>query len=261
MKKQLIRTASRMAISAIALSIGAKSLNMGLEAALMRLTDNSSRYEEVQKQKRPSPERYAEYPNPVYAKDDNFASDSETMVLARAICGEGRGELDNAGYINGILDSIFTRAKKRGVSIKDVLLETRLNKNGRIVYHYTTFDPRDVNYRKIKDPINNGDAETLAERIEIWKRCYDIARKAIEDKNNGKLPLKEITNYMVVRGNPFNHRTKREAKKYGIPSWAYEMENGRFILDKSGKRIPRKPVDIVFIEKDKHAYFYNFRNF
>jgi len=71
--------------------------------------------------------------------------------------------------------------------------------------------------------------------------------------------LPEVTNYFVGK-NPQKYKTKKQAEKMKIPSWAFKMENGKFIL-KQGKRIPVKPTYIVKIDENKSAYFYNFEYF
>jgi len=176
-------------------------------------------------------------------------TNQEIELFAQAIYGEARGELDNPKYLRGVMGSIITRAKKSGKSINEVILEKRKDEKKGETHHYTCFDPNDVNYEKIKNLSNSKDNK-------IWDMCYSIAEKAL----NNKLELPKATNYFVGK-NPEKYKTKKQADKMKIPSWAYKMENGKFVLDKNKKRIPIKPIEIVKIDENKSAYFYNFKYF
>jgi hypothetical protein len=210
---------------------------------------------------------YEEYPDPEYNQDDNFSQDSETMLLARLIYGESRGQIElNPDYVYGSIRTVITRAEKRGKPIRDFILQRRkkrIKKDGKEkvidVYAYTCFDPDDTNYEKLKDPLNKGDSPTEEERKEIWEKCYRLAEKALKGDLEGRADLREVTNYFVG-GDPRENRTRKEAAKNRIPSWAYKMKNGRFILE-DGKRVPREPEAIVDLEGGRNAYFYNFEYF
>lgn len=170
----------------------------------------------------------------------------ETELFAQAIYGEARGQLNIPEYLRGVIGSIVTRAKRKGRSINEIILEKRVNEKKGETHQYTCFDPNDVNYKKIKNLQKN----------EIWNRCYSLAEKAL----NNKLDLPEVTNYFVGK-NPQKYRTKKQAEKMKIPSWAFLMKDGIFVLGKDKKRIPVKPVYVVKINRNKHAYFYNFKYF
>jgi len=200
------------------------------------------------------------YPNPEYTQNDNFSSDTEIMILARTLYGEARGQIDNEDYVYGIARTITNRADKTGKTLKDIILKSR-EKNGKTIYHYTCFDPKDPNYSKIKDPLNAGDGENTSEREKNWRRVYDIAKKVINGDLGSDLMLEEATNYFVSRGNPIKHKTRKEAQKMGIPGWAFHMENGKFVLDEHRRRIPINPLAVVDINSEKKAYFYSFKNF
>ncbi|MBU4069373.1 MAG: hypothetical protein KJ646_00150 [Nanoarchaeota archaeon] len=176
-------------------------------------------------------------------------ANSEIELLAKAIYGEARGELDNLKYLKGVIGSIKTRAKKTGKSIREIILEKRVNEKKGKTHHYTCFDPTNVNYKKIKELSNT-------QENEIWDKCYLLAEKAL----NNELDLPKVTNYFVGK-NPQKHKTKKQAEKMKIPSWAFKMENGNFVLDENKKRIPVKPTYIVKIDENKSAYFYNFKYF
>ena len=199
------------------------------------------------------------YPNPKYTSDDNFAGDSETMLFARAIYGEARKQIVTApAYVVGVAESIATRAQKKGKSVKETVLNTRKNDKGVDVYAYTCFNPKDVNYKKIRDPLGNKEApEEVLKKA--WGRCYEIADQALKTK----CPIQElegVTNYYVGK-KAEEGDSKKDAQRKQIPSWAYEMENGKFILDKQGKRIPRKPTAVIPIPGIGDAFFYRFENF
>lgn len=199
------------------------------------------------------------YPNPNYEKDDNFISDTDTLLLARAIYGESRGQLDNEKYVWGVAETIKSRLKTTR-SLRDVLLQTRIKENKKdsltskmdTVYHYTCFDPDDPNYSEIKNP---------DPRDSSWKNCYNLARKILQGDHNPDSGLEGVTNYFVGE-DPKKHLSGKKAKRKGIPSWAYKMDHeGKFELDKTGKRIPIEPTAIVSLNDGKKAYFYSFKYF
>ena len=181
-------------------------------------------------------------------KEEKKILNPEIELFAQAIYGEARGELHLPRYFKGVIGSILTRAKRTGKSVREIILEKRKNENKENIYAYECFHPNNVNYAKIKNLSNSWENK-------IWDKCYSLAEKAI----NNELNLPEVTNYFVGK-NPQKYKTKKQAEKMKIPSWAFKMENGKFIL-KQGKRIPVKPTYIVKIDENKSAYFYNFEYF
>lgn len=185
----------------------------------------------------------------VVEKDFDFVSDSDTTLLAKAIYGESRGELKNEQYLFGVAETIQTRLNKSRKSLREIILQTRVNSRGDTTYAYSCFSPRDVNYNKLRNP-----------EKENWDKCYNLARKIISGEFKCPPNLKGVTNYFVG-GNPNENQTRQGAIKNNIPSWAYEMDtSGKFILDSEGNRIPIKPLAIVPVGK-KNAYFYKFKCF
>ena len=201
--------------------------------------------EEANVQAKPQ-EKVKEYPNPKTDETD-FASDSDVILLARAIYGEARGQIEkNPDYVYGSTRSIITRANRKGVRIRDIMLKNKA---------YSCFNPDDANYQKLRDPLNKGDGKTPEERIESWEKCYDLAENALSGSLQGRADLRDVTNYFVG-GDPRTYRTKKEAKEHGIPSWAYKMKDNKFVLDKDGKRIPREYKKVEMGKRG--AYFYDF---
>ena len=220
---------------------------------VVKRAENPASLEAIADKETVSASETVQYPEFRYESDDNFAKDSEELVFARAIYGEARGQLEtNPEYVEWVANTIKTRARKKGKSIKEIVTASRPKKfkKGFVdVFRYTCFDPRDRNYNDIKNP--------SAAEIPAMEKCYDIATELI----SGEVNLPEATNYFVG-GDPFKVRTKRKAMRAGIPSWAYKMdEKGNFILDKNRKRIPREPVKVVKISKNRSAYFYDFEYF
>jgi len=184
------------------------------------------------------------YPNPKYDKDDNFASDTEEMTFARGVYGEGRGELSNEDYIYGYAQTVKNRASIKNKNVKEILLENKLkkvkDKNGKEkeirVWQYSCFSPRDVNYKKLKDPIKFSGED-------IWRKCYDFSRKMLDKdckpKNEVQEKLRTATNYWVDIASP--------------PSWAYK--------DNDRKKGLREPLAVVSVNKGENkAYFYSFKH-
>jgi hypothetical protein len=196
------------------------------------------------------------YPDPHYTGNDMFARDGEQMILARTLYGEARGELSNHDYVYGVARSIINRARKMNRTIKETVLDSNAKKtrNGEIeVYAYSCFDPKQKVLGKLKDPTAN-DSKS------VWKKCYEIAGEAMQGKLKGKEMLDDVTNYYVGHEAAQN-RTKQKAEQNGIPSWAFKMKNGRFVLDSQKMRVPRKPAAEVDLSKGKRAYFYSFDYF
>ena len=198
-------------------------------------------------------------PNPKYARDDNFAGDTEQMILARTIFGESRREVySSPDYVYGSARSIITRANRTGKSIKDTVL-----KNNKITWQYTCFNPNDVNYLKLKDPLNCGEAEPAALQ-KAWGECYRLAGQALEGKLQGREDLTNVTNYFVGFWQPLpgKYESSKAAKAKGIPYWTWERDKkGNLLKDKEGYLIPINPVAQVNLGKAGTAFFYNFKNF
>ncbi|MGV8152250.1 MAG: LysM peptidoglycan-binding domain-containing protein [Candidatus Nanoarchaeia archaeon] len=194
------------------------------------------------------------FPNPKYDKDDNFASDSQENVIARAYFGEARGEIENNNldYLFGVGRSIVNRAKKWKTTPKEVALKnnwvTYKDKKGNEkkvqVFHYSCFSSKDNNYNLLKDPLkintkdNWDDKQELEEKSKIWQNCYNLALQTL-DKNQA--PKNEIQNKLLNATNYWVDSVK-------APSWAY--------LDKSKKQL-REPLAVIPVMNGKYkAYFY-----
>jgi hypothetical protein len=197
------------------------------------------------------------YPNPLYTAKDNFAQDSDTMLLARAIYGEGRREVKKyPDYIKGVMASIFERAEDRGSSLREEILRTGKNEKGVTVHAYTCFSPADKNYDNIRNP------DTKSWEKEAWEACYDLAKATLANKDAEGNPITpdgfdEVIGYYV--GRKAGYDKKAVAKRRGIPSWAYKMNNeGYFILSGSKTRIPRKPAKEIPVG-NQTAFFYTFK--
>ncbi len=215
------------------------------------------------------------YPNPYYGKNDNFASDTDALLLARAIYGESRGQLEGNDtlYLHMVAETIINRKNRSGKSLKNVLLgkgektvkrkkivdgEKIVQDDTIQVYYYTCFDPSDPNYRKLKNPLNNGEGDE-SKRKQIWEKCYDIARDVLTHNHKNAPVVRGSTNY-YVGGDPTVFKTKRWAELMGIPAWAFLMHGKDFILDKQGNRIPRVPLAEINLSNGKTARSYNFGN-
>jgi len=195
-------------------------------------------------------------------EDKNISyTERDVDALARTIVGEAVGELDNRDYLNGFIESVITRAEKKGKSVADIVYEVRTRKvktkNGEKeikTWMYSCFDPREGIIQKVNDPVKYVGQER-------WNKCLEIARKALSSGVEIDNALDGATNYFVSKGDPRINRTKEEAKKYGIPSWAYQKDDdGNFALDKESKRVPVTPLKVVPV-KTGNSYFYRFNNF
>ena len=234
-------------------SIGCSEVNNTETKEITKITLSPPDHTIVVKGKKPQ----IDYP-------EAFKSKDETLLFAQAIYGEARGELHNEKYLYGIAESIRQRAKKSNQSIKQVLLKKRPkivqrpSGEGTIqVYQYTCFDPLSPNYKYTSKP-DPSDS--------VWQRCYNIAKAELIQKSPPYPELEGVTNYFVSQGDPRTHKTKGEAIKKGIPSWAYETtKTGQFILEKNEEgqqvRIPKTPSAIVGIDNKKTAYFYSFNDY
>ena len=181
----------------------------------------------------------------------------DTLYLAAAILGEASGETNNPQYIQGVISSIFNRAKDEG-SIKRAILGKTIQPNGEVVYHYTPFDPRDPNYPRVMRFLNS---ETARKRDPTWKQCYSLAINALNGTLKIEHPLSSATHFFVGGYNPQQYLKGSDARRKGFPSFAYEMgDSGKFVLDANKNRIPLKPVGVVPVSNGKKAFFYNLGN-
>jgi len=202
-------------------------------------------------------------PNSKYVRDDNFAGDTEQMILARALFGESRKQVDKyPDYVYGSARSIITRANRTGKSIKDTVLKNGKNSKGIDVWQYTCFNPNDVNYLKLKDPLNCGEAEPAVLQ-KAWGECYRLAGQALEGNLKGREDLTNVTNYYVGKpALPGKYESSKAAKAKGIPYWAWGRDKkGNLLKDKEGYLVPINPVAQVNLGKAGTAFFYNFKNF
>ncbi|MBU0959046.1 MAG: cell wall hydrolase [Nanoarchaeota archaeon] len=178
----------------------------------------------------------------------------DTLILAQAIYGEARGELDNDTYIGGVVSTIVNRAKT-GLGIRRTLLEKTIHPD-KVVYHYSCFDPSDPNYRVISSlhPPRNPNQEN------IWNRCYLTAKQVLEGRLEVDTSLANATHFFVGH-DPRKNTTKNQASRRGIPGWAYEMtKDGKFILDENKERVPKTPLLVVDLKENRKAFFYSLNN-
>jgi len=196
-------------------------------------------------------------PNP-YTADNSFTADTEQMILARALFGESRKQIEQyPDYAYGSARTVINRARRSGKSIKETVL-----KNNKITWQYTCFNPNDVNYLKLKDPLNCSEAEPAVLQ-KAWGECYRLAGQALEGNLKGREDLKNVTNYYV--GKPALHgkyESSKAAKAKGIPYWVWGRDKkGNLLKDKEGYLVPINPVAQVNLGKAGTAFFYNFKNF
>jgi len=205
-------------------------------------------------------EKKADYPEP-YTEDNNFTDDSEQMILARAIFGEGRREIEKyPDYLYGSARTIITRAQRAGTSVKEQVLFKRENSKGIKVWAYSCFNPKDPGFSKLKNPTKcrEGNQENMRK---VWEKCYELAGMALRGELKGREDLNDVTNYYV--GKPAEtgkYKTLAEIRKAKIPSWAFEMKNSAFERDREGYFIPRKPKAVV-PSRYGNAHFYSFKHF
>lgn len=190
-----------------------------------------------------------------YSTKGDFASEDIRVLFARAIAGEASREiqvLKNEGdkrYVQVVSYTILNRANIKEQPIRDSILFV----SSRGTYSYSSFSPKDPNFEKIVDPVRYLGQDS-------WKNCINMSVGALSNKSPNDETLRKVTNYFVTRGNPQIHRTKTEAEKYGIPSWAYEMKDGNFVL-KNGKRVARIPLEEMKLSNGKTAFAYSFKEF
>lgn len=246
-------------------------IGMGLAAGLIMLSlgcqDKGAEKQTLEQQvlstdlPAKSQNKLENYPDPTYTKPDEFASDTQRMTLARAIFGEGVGELKNTDYIYGIVRAILNRAESKGKTVKETLLKNRTisTEHGtKTIYQFSCFDPNEGILDKLRNPLKY-------ESEENWRKCYELAELALNGRLDGNPKLDKATNYFVGY-DPSKYRKPAEAKRKKIPSWAYESNNGKIVLDKNGERLPREPlaaVPVRLTEKNPEimAYFYSLEHF
>lgn len=96
----------------------------------------------------------------------DFYDDPEEILLARLIFGEARGQPQEAKI--WIAWSVINRieAKAWPNTLYEVILQPA---------QYDPFKPNDPNYPKIIDPLKEADSQT----VQAWRKCYGIARIAV----------------------------------------------------------------------------------
>ncbi len=200
-------------------------------------------------------------PNP-YTIDNNFTADSEQMILARALYGESRKQIEKyPDYVYGSARTMVKRAKETGKSIKEIVLA-----NDKTTWQYSCFNPNDTNFKRLQDPLalKEKNPEAKPEVLQkAWTTCYNLAGCALQGNLQGREDLVNVTNYYVGKpALPKKFKLSKLAKAQGIPSWAFEMnEKGVFARDNKGYLIPRKPVAEVNVGEFGTAFFYNFKYF
>jgi len=206
-------------------------------------------------------ERGYNLPNP-YTRDNTFGHDSEQMILARALYGESRKQIETSpDYVYGAARTIINRADRSGKSIKKVIL-----KNNGVTWQYSCFNPKDPNFKRLQDPLGWRDAKPEAESEVLkkaWAGCYVLAGRALKGDLQGREDLKDVTNYYVGKS-ALSQKFKllRGAKARGIPSWAYQKDKkGKFKRNGKGYLVPRKPAGEVDVGKFGTAYFFRLKNF
>ena len=189
-----------------------------------------------------------------HAHCKDFECDDDITLLARAIYGEFRNSLKTE-CPKILISSILTRAERKKQTLRETILFERENSNGVYVKHYTCFNEWDLNYPLVANPLGE-DKLKQKMREKIWEECYEMAREVIEENN---FPKETYTNYFVSKGDPEKIKTRELAESYGIPSWAYQMKDGHFILEQ-GQRIPTPPKEIIKLDNGWKVFCYDFGN-
>ncbi len=100
----------------------------------------------------------------IYIPFDNFANDSDEVLLARLLYGEARGASREVKY--AIANVVLNRAERPcwwGRNLREVILAPR---------QFSCFNPDDVNRHKLADPLRY-------ERREVWQECYAVAHEVL----------------------------------------------------------------------------------
>lgn len=208
--------------------------------------------EPIKPKKLQIPKQYfGNYPNFKYEEnDEDFENDDDTLLLARALYGEARREINtNPEYVYMVLASIQNRMEQ-GKTLREVLLEKTPNlAKNTIAYHYSEFAPNNPMYSKIRNPKD----------IPNFQKTYALARFFLYGEYKNPFPkVNEIIKFFVSVGNPEEHRTRKEANKYKIPGWAYEKKEDKKTFKLNGKeRIPIEPDVKIPIDENLTAYGYS----
>lgn len=110
-------------------------------------------------------------PREIYVSplSEDFASDSDEVLLARLLYGEARGASREVKY--AIANVVLNRAERPcwwGSSVREVILAPR---------QFSCFNLDDVNRRKLLDPLRY-------DRQEVWQECRDVAREALSQRHD-----------------------------------------------------------------------------
>ena len=97
--------------------------------------------------------------------DENFIDDSEQMILARVILGEGENQSKEArtGIGFTVLNRIKKHKKQWGYNVHEVILKES---------QYDSFWNKNTK-DKVRDPLNNNVS------ISVWNKCYAVAEAVL----------------------------------------------------------------------------------
>jgi N-acetylmuramoyl-L-alanine amidase len=131
-------------------------------------------------------------------KTNDFSTDSDTVLLARLLFGETRGELKTDGV--AVAYTAISRARDDDPSNGNTLREAILAD-----YQYSTFNKNDPNYEKVKNP----------EKYDVtsWNECLNLAQGILSGKYSD--PTNGATNYYLLEGMSKDRNGNRKE-----PSWA-----------------------------------------
>ncbi|MEM4625183.1 MAG: cell wall hydrolase [Candidatus Pacearchaeota archaeon] len=135
---------------------------------------------------------------------------SETLLLAKCIYAESRGNYKNPSFLRACGESVITRADKKSKSIKEIICEPN---------QYSFF--KDHNKKYFENPLWNVERAPLDRKA--WEECYRVAEELIRDyetqKITGVKKITEITHY---------HDSKSK------PKWAYSLKPIKIIHGSNG---------------------------
>lgn len=121
---------------------------------------------------------YGSRPN--YTTKD-FSRDSDEILLARMIYGEGRGSSRTEQIAIGFVAQNRTTDGKpgNGRTLREVILKSKKLKNGNRVYQFSAFNPKDPNRKEMLNP----------SEIHEFENCLSVARdilsQRVSDPTNG----------------------------------------------------------------------------